>query len=118
MNDNITTVSATTPDELKSFITAYRGTLQPQYDTAVAELNQARKNDYASIMNQASMKGALHSNIPAREKIVYDTQTYMPNLTKIRQSYQTGIDSLRENVVKTANQIKSLQEKIADLNEI
>lgn len=118
MDDNVTTVSATVPDELKSFVTAYRDTLQPQYDTAVNELNQQRKNDYQTLMSQANAAGMLHSNFPAREKIKYDTQTYQPNLIKLRQSYQTGVDTLRENVVKTANQIKSLQEKIADLNEI
>lgn len=118
MNDNITVNTASIPEELQSFITAYRDTLQPQYDTTVASLNQQRQNDYAKIMNAAKAKNALHSNFTGREKVVYDTQTYQPALVSARQSYQSGIDTLRENVVKTANQIKSLQEKIADLNEI
>lgn len=118
MNDDVTSVTASVPNDLQSFISAYRETLQPQYEAQKAELDQQRKNDYQSLMSSANAMGMLHSNLPAREKIKYDTTTYQPNLIKLRQSYQSGVDTLRENVLKTANQIKDLQQKIADLNEI
>ena len=79
-------------------------------------LDNTRRNDYASIMSNANTAGALYSNFPQRDKIKYDTQTYQPNQIKIQQSYQTGLDKLRSNIISTANQLKTINEAIAELN--
>lgn len=103
-------------DEANNFITAYRKGLDDQYSAAQAQIEQQKKNDYASIMSQANRAGSLYSNFPERTKVQYDTATYLPALTKARTSYQTGLDKLRSNIVSYQNQIKSLEEAIADLN--
>lgn len=98
------------------FINAYRDSLQQQRDLAMQNLDNTRRNDYASIMSNANTAGALYSNFPQRDKIKYDTQTYQPNQIKIQQSYQTGLDKLRSNIISTANQLKTINEAIAELN--
>ena len=103
-------------DEANQFVNNYRQSLQSQYDTVQKELSQQRANDYTTIMSQANKAGSLYSNIPARSKIQYDTQTYYPSLQKIYTSYQTGIDKLRSNVADYQNQIKALDEAMADIN--
>lgn len=104
-------------ESLSPFIQAYRDTLQPAYDAQVKALEQQRSNDYASIMSNANVAGAMFSNFPMRDKIQYDTKTYLPSMVKARQSYQTGLDKLRENTANLINQTKSINEAIADLNK-
>jgi len=58
----------------------------------------------------------LYSNFPQRDKIKYDTQSYVPNQVKIQQGYQTGLQKLRENTINMANQLKTINEAIAELN--
>ena len=103
-------------DTIDPFINAYRDSLQQQRDLAMQNLNNTRRNDYASIMSNANTAGALYSNFPQRDKIKYDTQTCQPNQIKIQQSYQTGLDKLRSNIISTANQLKTINEAIAELN--
>lgn len=103
-------------ENIDPFINAYRDSLQQQRDLAMQNLDNTRRNDYASIMSNANTAGALYSNFPQRDKIKYDTQTYQPNQIKIQQSYQTGLDKLRSNIISTANQLKTINEAIAELN--
>lgn len=103
-------------DTIDPFINAYRDSLQQQRDLAMQNLDNTRRNDYASIMSNANTAGALYSNFPQRDKIKYDAQTYQPNQIKIQQSYQTGLDKLRSNIISTANQLKTINEAIAELN--
>jgi hypothetical protein len=100
------------------YLQAYRDSLQEQYDAAVANIEQQRTNDMANIMAQANTRGMMYSNFPERSKYQYDTGTYSPSIIKARQSYQTGLDTLREKGVQLANQIKTVEEKIADLNSM
>ncbi len=100
------------------YIQAYRDSLQEQYDATKANIDQQRSNDFDTIMAQANTKGMMYSNFPERSKVQYDTATYMPSLINARQSYQTGLDKLRSTGVNLANQIKSIEEKIADLNSM
>ena len=103
---------------LTDYIKSYRESLANQYNTAVNALNQQRSNDFASIMSNANTAGALYSNFPERDKIKYDTQNYYPSLINLRNTYQTGLDDLRNNVVSLANDITSVQEAISDLNKV
>ncbi len=103
-------------EQLDPFIIAYRDSLQQQRDLANQQLEAQRRNDFTSIMSGANKVGMMYSNFPAREKIKYDTQTYQPNLIKVQQSYQTGLDKLRANTVKMANQLSSINRAIEELN--
>lgn len=103
-------------EQLDPFIIAYRDSLQQQRDLANQQLEAQRRNDFTSIMSGANKVGMMYSNFPAREKIKYDTQTYQPNLIKVQQSYQTGLDKLRANTVKMANQLNSINRAIEELN--
>lgn len=105
-----------TDDQIKSFYQNYRDSLDRQYQTSIANLDQQRRNNQASIMSNANRMGALYSNFPQRDKIKYDTDTYQPNLVKMYQSYQTGLDKLRKNMVNYQNSIRSIQEAINELN--
>ena len=100
------------------FINAYRNSLERQRDLSLQNLNNQRTLDQRSIMTGANKAGMLYSNFPQRDKIKYDTQTYMPGQIKIQQGYQTGLQKLRENIINTSNQLKSINEAIADLNAI
>lgn len=101
---------------LDPFIDAYRDSLQQQRDLAQQNLDNTRRNDYTTIMSNANTAGALYSNFTQRDKTKYDTNTYLPNQTKVYTSYQTSLDKLRENTVNLANQLKTINEAIADLN--
>ena len=103
-------------EQLDPFIIAYRDSLQQQRDLANQQLEAQRRNDFTSIMSGANKAGMMYSNFPAREKIKYDTQTYQPKLIKVQQSYQTGLDKLRANTVKMANQLNSINRAIEELN--
>lgn len=104
--------------ELDPFITAYRDSLERQRDLSMQNLENQRRLDQRSIMAGANKAGMMYSNFPQRDKIRYDTQTYMPGQIKIQQGYQTGLQKLRENIINTSNQLKSINEAIADLNAI
>lgn len=104
--------------DIGTFMQNYRNALGEQYTADVNALNNQRNLDQTSIMANANARGMLHSTFPTREKLKYNTSTYEPQLIKLRQGYQTGLDTLYNNAVKYYNQAKSIQEKIADLNEI
>lgn len=105
------------PDTVDPFVKAYRDSLEQQRDLAMQNLDNTRRNDMASIMSNANVSGTMYSNFPQRDKIKYETQTYTPSMVKIQQSYQTGLDKLRANTINLANQLQSVNEAIADLNE-
>ena len=100
------------------FINAYRNSLERQRDLSLQNLNNQRTLDQRSIMTGANKVGMMYSNFPQRDKIKYDTQTYMPGQIKIQQGYQTGLQKLRENIINTSNQLQSINDAIADLNAI
>ena len=102
-------------NNINDFITNYRNALKAQRDAANKQLQQQRRNYYTSLMGAANRRGMLYSNLPARDKIRYDTETYTPALVKVQNSYQTGLNSLRNNAIDLWNQIKSYDEAIRDL---
>lgn len=103
--------------QVEDFYQKYKDTLEPQYQASVNLLDQQRANSFDSIMSQANKAGMLYSNFPMREKIKYDQNTYMPALTQARTSYQTGLDTIRNKGVTLANNVKNIEEAIADLNK-
>lgn len=103
---------------IKDFYQNYRDSLDRQYQSALQSLGQQRKNAQASIMSGANKAGMLYSNFPAREKIKYDTNTYQPAQIKLQSSYQTGLDTLRNNILKYKNSIADIQDAIAHLNSM
>lgn len=105
-------------NDINQFIQNYRNSLKQQYDAGVNAINAQRRNDYTTLMSNANRAGMLYSNFPQRDKIKYDTQTFYPTLTKGYQSYQSALDKLRANAINLYNQNKSIQEAIADLNEM
>lgn len=106
------------PNYVDPYIQAYRDSLQEQYDATKANIDQQRSNDFATLMAQANTKGMMYSNFPERSKIQYDTGTYIPAVVNARSTYQTGLDKLRSSGVQLANQIRTIEEKIADLNSM
>lgn len=102
--------------QVEDFYQKYKDTLQPQYQASVNLLDQQRANNFDTIMSTANKAGMMYSNFPMREKIKYDQYTYMPALTEARSSYQTGLDTLRNKGVTLANNIRSVEEAISDLN--
>lgn len=105
-------------EDIDPFITAYRESLDKQKDLAMQSLDQQRRNDFASIMSGANRAGMLYSNFPQRSKLQYDMQTYLPSQVKVQQTYQTGLQKLRDNIINTSNQLKSINDAIAELNEV
>lgn len=103
---------------IKSFYQNYRDSLDRQYQTAVQSLEQQRKNAQTSIMGAANKAGMMYSNFPMRTKIQYDQNTYQPALIKLNTSYQTGLDTLRNNILKYQNSIADIQDSIAHLNSM
>lgn len=102
-------------NSISDYLKAYRDSLKAQRDAANKQLQQQRKNYFASIMGGANRRGMLFSNFPQRDKIKYDTETYMPAQIKVQNSYTTGLDSLRNNAVSLWNKIQSYNESISDL---
>lgn len=88
-----------------------------QYDTQRNLLDTQRRQQQANIMSSANAAGMLYSNFPQRSQIQYDTNTYMPALTKLNTSYLTGLNDLRNKGTQLANQIITTQEAIADINK-
>lgn len=107
-----------TEDQIKDFYQNYRDSLDRQYQSAVQSLDQQRKNAQTSIMSGANKAGMMYSNFPARAKIQYDQGTYQPAQVKLNTSYQTGLDSLRNNILKYQNSIAEIQDSIAHLNSL
>lgn len=104
-------------DRVDPFISKYRDDLEHQRDLDFQNLDNTRRNDFTNIMGAANTAGMMYSNFPQRTKIQYDTQSYMPNQAKIQNTYQTGLDKLRSNVVNLSNQLKNVNDAIADLNK-
>jgi hypothetical protein len=105
-------------DELDEFYKNYRENLSRQKETDLQNLNQQRLNTQSTIMSGANKSGMLYSNFPERSKIQYEAQTYQPAQAKIYSSYQTGLDTLRNNILKNFNSIKDIQDQIAHLNSL
>lgn len=105
-------------NQIKDFYQNYRDSLDRQYQSALQSLEQQRKNAQTSIMGGANKAGMLYSNFPARDKIRYDQETYQPAQIKLQSSYQTGLDALRNNMLKYQNSIAEIQESIAHLNSM
>lgn len=103
-------------ETIQPFFEQYRDAQKVQYDTNKNLLDEQRRQQQASIMSQANTAGMLYSNFPQRTQIQYDTNTYMPALTNLRSSYQSGLDSIRNQGVNLANQIRYYQDAIADLD--
>lgn len=103
-------------NSITDYLRAYRDSLEAQRDANMKQLQQQRKNYFSSLMGAANRRGMMYSNFPQRDKIRYDTESYMPAQVKVQQSYQTGLNSLRENAVNLWNKIQSLNEATSDLN--
>lgn len=105
-------------DQIKDFYQNYRDSLDRQYQTALQSLDQQRKNAQTSIMSGANKAGMMYSNFPARSKIQYDQQTYQPAMIKLNTAYTTGLDSLRNNILKYQNSIAEIKDSISHLNSM
>lgn len=105
-------------DEINSFISAYRDTLDRQRDLGMQNLENNRRNQFQNIMGAANKVGMLYSNFPERAKIQYDTGTYMPARVKTQTTYQTGLDKLRSNTTNYINQLADINDAIAHLNSL
>ena len=105
-----------TGEDVNEFFRNYRDALKAQRDSSAKQLQQQRRNDFATIMGGANRRGMLYSNFPQRSKIRYDAESYNPALIKIDNAYTTGLDSLRANMVNLWNQKKAYDEAIADLS--
>lgn len=105
-------------NQWQDFYKNYRESLSRQYETAQQNLEQQRKNAQAAIMSGANKAGMLYSNFPERSKIEYDAGTYEPAKIKLYNTYQTGLNTLRNNMLKYQNSIKDIQDSIAHLNSM
>lgn len=105
-------------DQIKDFYHNYRESLSRQKESELQNLNQQRNNAYSQIMAGANKAGMMYSNFPTRSKIQYDMGTYTPAQNKVFTTYQTGLDSLRNNITKYQNSIKDIQDAIAHLNSL
>lgn len=112
-NINLTDLRGT---DVNSFVRAYRDSLKNQYDTSLSQLKGEKRQQDANIMSDANTAGVMFSNFPERSKIQYESQSYIPSVAKANETYQTGLQSLRENAVSAYNNIKSLQSAINELN--
>lgn len=104
--------------QIKDFFQNYRDSLDRQYQSAAQSLDQQRKNAQTTIMSGANKAGMLYSNFPARSKIQYDQNTYQPAVIKLNTTYRTGLDTLRNNILKYQNSIAEIQDSIAHLNSM
>lgn len=105
-------------NQIKEFYQNYRDSLDRQYQSALQSLDQQRKNAQTSIMSGANKVGMLYSNFPARSKMQYDQQTYQPAQIKLQNTYQTGLDTLRNNIIKYQNSIAEIKDSISHLNSM
>lgn len=104
--------------QVKTFYQNYRDSLDRQYQSALQALEQQRKNAQTSIMSGANKAGMLYSNFPTRAKVQYDQTTYQPSQIKLHSNYATGLDQLRNNILKYQNSIAEIQDSIAHLNSL
>lgn len=104
-------------NDINVFIKNYRDSLKAQRDSNLKQLQQNKRNYFASIMGAANRRGMMYSNFPQRDKIKYDVGTYMPAMVQNQQNYQTGLDALRNNAVNLWNKLKSYDEAISDLDK-
>lgn len=103
-------------NNIDPFIQKYREALNAQYEANKKSLDQTRINDQTNIMSNANVNGMMYSNFPTRDKIKNDTSTYMPNLIKVRNTYQTGLDKLRANALNNYNTIQYYKDMINHYN--
>lgn len=103
-------------NNVNDFVKAYRDALRSDYTATINQIEQQRRNDEASIMSNANRLGMMYSNFPERDKMKYEAETYLPNRRKAFTTYQTGLDKLRANAVNAYNNIRSIEDAIADLN--
>lgn len=105
-------------NNVNDFVKAYRDALRSDYTATINQIEQQRRNDEASIMSNANRSGMMYSNFPERDKMKYEAETYLPNRQKAFTTYQTGLDKLRANAVNAYNNIKSIEDAIANLNSV
>lgn len=114
--DNPTLFNPLDPND--QFIKNYRESLKTAYDAGVKQLENQRSIDRSAIVNKANKAGVLFSNIPQRMQVQYDTQTYMPALTNLQNTYQTGLDNLRNNAINAINKTRYYQQMINHYNSL
>lgn len=102
---------------VQDFYTAYRDSLGRTKDETMQDLKNERRNAFQNIMSSANSAGMMYSNFPERTKRFYDTNTYNPAIVKAQNTYQTGLDTLRSNVVNAMNTIADYNDEIANLNK-
>lgn len=107
-----------TDDQLSDFYKNYRESLSSQYENAKNLLEQQRRTYQQSIMSGANKAGMMYSNFPERAKIQYDAETYEPAYRKLHSTYQTGLDTLRSNILKYQNAIAELKANTDNLNSM
>lgn len=99
---------------LDQFMSNYTAALQNQYEAEQARLNQERANAQTSIMSNANVGGTLYSNLTGRDKVKYDTNTYLPGMQQAYTTYQTGLNDMRAKAAQLANTLKGYEEQSAD----
>lgn len=99
-------------DEINDFVKTYRETLDMEKDKALQNLENTRKLQHQSIMSNANKAGMMYSTFPERAKIQYNTGTYEPAVSKINQSYQTGVDKIRDSSASLYNSLAGLREQV------
>lgn len=104
--------------KLDPYLQNYRDSLEQQRKANQALIDQQRDIDYANIMSQANRAGVMYSNFPARTKAQYTASTYLPSVERAYTTYATGLQKLRNNAIDYVNQIRKIDEAIADLNEV
>lgn len=102
----------------QDFYNNYRESLGKQYETAQQNLTQQRNNAQQAIMSGANKAGMMYSNFPQREQVKYDMNTYQPAQVKLFNTYQTGLNTLRNNILAQQRSIKDIQDAITHLNSM
>lgn len=103
---------------IADFYKNYREQLSRLKEASMRSLENQRNLAQQQIMAGANKAGMMYSNFPERSKIQYDINTYIPAVQKVQTSYQTGLDALRNNMLKYQNQIAEINKSIADLNTL
>lgn len=103
---------------IADFYKNYREQLSRLKEATMRSLENQRNLAQQQMMAGANKAGMMYSNFPERSKIQYDTDTYIPAVQKTQTSYQTGLDALRNNMLKYQNQIAEINKSIADLNAL
>lgn len=104
-------------DEINNrFVNAYRS-LESSLYGALKDAENNRRNAYTNIMGAANKSGMMYSNFPERSKIQYDTYTYLPAIEGAQNTYQTGLQKIRNSAIDLSNQLASINEAVSDLNE-